>query len=171
MQSLTADFAHQRKSAKCACQIFADLHTLAKCGKCTRCTLFQKRCAPGLHKVCRVCTCSAPSLHINRGFFPVSTGGFSGKKNRLIKMNIQCILNADSCRHHADIVQTSIQVCIWRTFLFSYAKYAQGKSADMIHTLCRLVKTLCRLDADYITTCTSGHLTQCFVIIRQVCTW
>ena len=62
------------------------------------------------------------------------------------------------------------KVCIWHTFLFSYAKYALGKYADLIHTLCRLVKTLCRLGADYNTTYTSVHLTQCFVIIRKVCT-
>jgi hypothetical protein len=83
-------------------------------------------------------------------------------------MHTWCIPNADLRRHHADIMQTSIQVCIWHTFLFSYAKHAQGKYADLIHTLCRLVKTLCRLCADYYTTYTSVHLTQCFVIIRQV---
>ncbi len=36
---------------------------------CAWCTLFQKKCAPGLHKVCRVCTCSAPSLQTNGFFF------------------------------------------------------------------------------------------------------
>jgi hypothetical protein len=42
-------------------------------------------------------------------------------------------------------MQTSIKVCIWRTFWFSYAKYAQDKYADLIHTLCRLVKTFADL--------------------------
>jgi hypothetical protein len=83
-------------------------------------------------------------------------------------MHTLCILNAYLCRHHAEIMQTSIQVCIWHTFWFSYAKYAQGKYADLINTLCRLVKTFCRLGADYNTTYTSVHQTQCFVITRQV---
>jgi hypothetical protein len=60
-------------------------------------------------------------------------------------------------------MQTSTKMCILRTFLFSYAKNAQGKYADLIHTLCRLVKTFCRLGADYNTTYTSVHLTQCLL--------
>ena len=31
-------------------------------------------------------------------------------------MQTWCTLIADLCRHQADIMQTSIQVCIWRTF-------------------------------------------------------
>ncbi len=66
---------------------------------------------------------------------------------------------ADLCRHYADIMQTSIKVCIWRTFLFSHVKYAEGKYADLLHTPCKLVNIFCRLGADYKTTYTSVHLT------------
>ena len=83
-------------------------------------------------------------------------------------MQTSCTLYADINILYADMMQTSIQVCIWRTFWLPYAKYAQGNYADLIHTLCRLEKTLCRLNADYNTTYTSVHLTQCFVIIRRV---
>ncbi len=163
---LCADFAHQRKSVQSVhANFFADLYTQAKCANCARCTLFQKKCAPaGLHKVCRVCTCSASSLHTNPGF--------SWGKPGLVKMHTWSILNAYLCRHHADIMQTSIQVCIWRTF----CSHTPSMHKVNMQTWYTLYADLWRLYADLVQTTIQHiqvfiwrnvlrHLTECF------CTW
>ncbi len=79
-------------------------------------------------------------------------------------MHAWCILFTDLCRHHADIMQTSIQVCIWRNVLFTYAKYAQGNYADLRHTLCRLeIRKLRRLYADLVQTIIQPWHIQVFI--------
>ena len=39
--------------------------TMTKSAECANCRLFQKKYASILHKVCKVCTCSAASLQAN----------------------------------------------------------------------------------------------------------
>ena len=41
------------------------VQTLTKSAECADCRLFQKKYALILHKVCKVCTCSAASLQAN----------------------------------------------------------------------------------------------------------
>ena len=41
------------------------VQTMTKSAKCSYCRLFQKKYALILHKVCKVCTCSAASLQAN----------------------------------------------------------------------------------------------------------
>ena len=45
------------------CRLLQSLHSLLDAD------LFLKKCAPSLRKVCKVCTCSAPSLQANYGLF------------------------------------------------------------------------------------------------------
>ena len=45
------------------------VQTMTKTAECANCRLFQKKFASILHKVCKVCTCSAPSLHTNYELF------------------------------------------------------------------------------------------------------
>ena len=47
------------------------------------------------------------------------------------------------------MMQTSIQVCVSHTFLFAWPSMHKTDDADILHTYCRPVKTLCRHDADY----------------------
>ena len=51
---------------KSACQIFENVQTFEKYAECAYCRLFQKKYASILQKVCKGCTCSAPSLHTNK---------------------------------------------------------------------------------------------------------
>ena len=53
---------------KSACQIFENVQTFQRSAKCAYCRLFEKMYALILHKVCKVCTCSAASLQANCGF-------------------------------------------------------------------------------------------------------
>ena len=46
-------------------------------------------------------------------------------------------------------MQTSIKVCVSHTFLFAWPSMHKTDDADIMHTYCRPVKTLCRHDADY----------------------
>jgi hypothetical protein len=41
------------------------VQTMTKSAECANCRLFQKKYASILHKVCKVCTCSAASLQAN----------------------------------------------------------------------------------------------------------
>ena len=50
---------------KSACQIFENVQTFQKSAECSYCRLFEKKYALILHKVCKVCTCSASSLQAN----------------------------------------------------------------------------------------------------------
>ena len=53
---------------KSACQIFENVQTFEKSAVCANCRLFEKKYASILHKVCKVCTCSASSLQANGRF-------------------------------------------------------------------------------------------------------
>ena len=83
---------------KSACQIFENVQTFHKSAECAYCRLFEKKYASILYKVCKVCTCSAASLHTNPPFF---------WGNRRVGENADLMhtlrrLKQISCRHDAD---------------------------------------------------------------------
>ena len=57
--------AREKVCIKSACK---NVQTFNKSAECAYCRLFEKKYALILHKVCIVCTCSAPSLHTNKKF-------------------------------------------------------------------------------------------------------
>ncbi len=86
-----------------------------------------------MQKVCiksalnlQVCSCSAQSLH--------KTPGFSCAKPQGLKMQTCCKLDDEMCRLWTDMMQTTMKVCIWQTFSFLSAKYAQESNTDLMRT-------------------------------------
>ena len=80
---------------KSACE---NVQTFNKSAECAYCRLFEKKYALILHKVCKVCTCSAPSLHTNGGF---SWGKPPVGENADL-MHTKCRAVQNYCRHDAD---------------------------------------------------------------------
>ena len=75
-----------------------NVQTFNKSAECANCRLFQKMYAFILHKVCKVCTCSAASLQANDGF--VWEQPVVGKNADL--MHTKCRTVQNYCRHNAD---------------------------------------------------------------------
>ena len=83
---------------KSACQIFENVQTFQKSAECSYCRLFEKKYALILHKVCKVCTCSAPSLLTNYELFWEQL--VVGENAEL--MHTECRLVHTFSRHNAE---------------------------------------------------------------------
>jgi len=66
------------------------------------------------------------------------------------------------CRLCAEVMQTSIKVCVSRTFFYHMPSMHKMNHADFMHTFADIMQTLCRHYADYYTIV---HLTHFYVII------
>ena len=77
-------------------------------------------------------------------------------------MQTWCRLCAEMCRLQAELMQTSIKVCVSRTFFYHTPIMHKLNHADFMYTFTDIMQTLCSYDADYYMLV---HLAHFYVII------